>query len=198
MEDKITVRLPNGKLISNVPKGINKKELLNKYEMHEYTNFLKKYEGLELTAYKLKHPDGSEEEHNTIGFGHYGSDVQDGLTITERQASNVLRNDIEKRLPAVRKAIPKFETFSIENKKNLLGSWFRGSLTPTGSKETIRLINEGKYKEASKMFLKHQKYLTKWKPQKDRLLKANKDVSNSVATRMEETAAAISRLDGNN
>ena len=195
MEDRITVKLPNGKLISNVPKGMGKKELLNKYEMQEYKNFIKKYEGLELTAYKPKHPDGSEEKFNTIGFGHYGSDVQDGLKITERQANNILRNDIESRLPKIKKAIPKFETFSIENKKNLLGSWFRGSLTPSGSKETIRLINEGKYQEASKMFLKHQGYLKKWKPQKERLLKANKDVSNSVATRMEDTAKAIASLD---
>jgi len=193
MEDKITVRLPNGKLISNVPKGISKTELLNKYEMREYTNFIKKYEGLELTSYKPKHPDGSEEEYYTIGYGHYDKNIKKDTTITEKKADNYLQEDINIRLPEIKRAIPGFGKMPLEVRTNILGSWFRGSIK--AKHKTVTLINESKFKEASKEFLNHTGYLKKWKPQKERRLKENKDVSNSVATRMEDTAKAIASLD---
>ena len=164
-------------------------------DMSVYTDFLKQYEGLELTAYKPNHPDGTVEKHFTIGYGHFGEDVEEGMTTTEAQADIQLVKDVNKRLPKIKEAIPGFSKMPIDVRKKMLGSWFRGSLTPTGSEQTIKLINKGKYKEASKMFLKHQGYLKKWKPQKEKRLKENKDVSNSVAARMEETAAAILSLD---
>lgn len=192
MEDKITVRLPNGKLINNVPKGMSKTELLNKYEMREYTNFIKKYEGLELTAYKPEHPDGSEEEYYTIGYGRYDKNIKKDMTITEEQADNFLKEDINIRLPEIKKAIPGFDKMPLEVRTNILGSWFRGSIK--ANHKTVTLINKGKFKEASKEFLNHTGYLEKWKPQKETRLKENKDVSNSVATRMEDTAKAIASL----
>ena len=52
-------------------------------------NFLKSQEGLRLTAYKL-----SGETYYTIGYGHYGADVYEGMTITEQQAEDLLRSDL--------------------------------------------------------------------------------------------------------
>lgn len=52
-------------------------------------NFIKKEEGLVLTAYKL-----SGETYFTIGYGHYGADVYEGMTITEAEAEELLRSDL--------------------------------------------------------------------------------------------------------
>lgn len=52
-------------------------------------NFLKNEEGCSLKAYKL---DG--EQYWTIGYGHYGEDVYEGMTITEQQAEDLLRQDL--------------------------------------------------------------------------------------------------------
>ena len=52
---------------------------------------IKSWEGCVLRAYKA-HP---SEEHWTIGYGHYGSDVYEGMTITEEQADAYFEQDIK-------------------------------------------------------------------------------------------------------
>ncbi len=52
--------------------------------------FLKAQEGCRLTAYNLG--DGAW----TIGYGHYGDDVYEGMTITEEEAEALLRTDLVK------------------------------------------------------------------------------------------------------
>lgn len=53
---------------------------------------IKKYEGCRLTAYKCL----SSEQYYTVGFGHYGSDVYPGMTITQDQANALLISDLER------------------------------------------------------------------------------------------------------
>lgn len=143
-------------------------------EMDIYTNFIKDKEGKKLTAYKPQ----DKEKYYTIGYGHYGEDVTEGMTITDEQAENYLKEDINKRLVAIKKAIPLFDSMPIEVRKHLLGSWFRGSLS--GSPKTLRLINEGKFKEASKEFLNNNEYKT--------------TKLTGVKDRMDATAKAIASL----
>lgn len=50
---------------------------------------IKKFEGCRLTAYKAV----STEKYWTIGWGHYGSDVKQGQTITQAQADAFLKAD---------------------------------------------------------------------------------------------------------
>ena len=50
-------------------------------------NFIKEFEGLELTAYRCS------AGVLTIGYGHTGSDVTTGLTITKEQAYAFLTED---------------------------------------------------------------------------------------------------------
>lgn len=50
---------------------------------------IKKFEGCRLTAYKAV----SSEKYWTIGWGHYGSDVKQGQTITQEQADAFLKAD---------------------------------------------------------------------------------------------------------
>ena len=92
----------------------------------------------------------------TIGYGHASANVKPGQTITEEEADTLLRKDIRERLPQIRRKIPNFDSFSEDLQVSLFGAWFRGSLG--GSTDTIKLINQGKFKEASKEFLDHDEY----------------------------------------
>lgn len=53
-------------------------------------NLIKEFEGCRLTAYKPV----QTEPYWTIGWGHYGPDVQAGQTITQFQADEMLKNDM--------------------------------------------------------------------------------------------------------
>ena len=60
-------------------------------------NLIKKFEGLRLTAYKPV----SNEKYYTIGYGHYGSDVKSDMCITEDEALELLKKDVESSEKAV-------------------------------------------------------------------------------------------------
>ena len=51
---------------------------------------IKNFEGCRLTAYKPV----KAETYWTIGYGHYGPDVKEGMTITQEQAEKYLLDDI--------------------------------------------------------------------------------------------------------
>lgn len=51
---------------------------------------IEQFEGLRLTAYKV-----GKEKFYTIGYGHAGSDVTAGMTITQKQAETYLRQDVK-------------------------------------------------------------------------------------------------------
>ena len=60
-------------------------------------DLIKKYEGLRLKAYKPV----ATEIYWTIGYGHYGADVKEGMEITQKQAEEYLRKDCESSVKAV-------------------------------------------------------------------------------------------------
>ena len=53
---------------------------------------IKKFEGCRLTAYKPV----ITEKYYTIGYGHYGADVQKDMRITHSQADAYLKSDLQK------------------------------------------------------------------------------------------------------
>lgn len=53
---------------------------------------IKSFEGLRLKAYKPV----PSEKYYTIGWGHYGPDVKAGMIITEEEAEELLRQDLER------------------------------------------------------------------------------------------------------
>lgn len=55
-------------------------------------NLIKKFEGCRLSAYKPV----KSEKYYTIGYGHYGADVKEGMTITQSQADAYLISDCAK------------------------------------------------------------------------------------------------------
>ncbi len=58
----------------------------------ECINLIKQFEGIRLKAYKAL----PKEKYYTIGIGHYGPDVKAGMTITEKQAEELFKADVEK------------------------------------------------------------------------------------------------------
>lgn len=60
---------------------------------------IEQFEGLRLTAYKAT----KRDKYYTIGYGHYGADVKQGMTITEAQAETYLRQDVAEAEAAVNK-----------------------------------------------------------------------------------------------
>ena len=54
-------------------------------------DLIKSYETLQLTAYRAL----KTEKYLTIGYGHYGSDVKEGQTITKEEATELLQQDVQ-------------------------------------------------------------------------------------------------------
>ena len=117
-----------------------------------FKDIIREEEGLEYEAYK---PDPTEE-HHTIGYGHYGPDVKEGMTVTLEEAENYLDNDIRIRLNEINRAIPKFNSFSQDLQTSLFSEYYRGSIPQ--SPNTRKLINEGKYSQAADEFLNNDEY----------------------------------------
>jgi GH24 family phage-related lysozyme (muramidase) len=126
-----------------------------------FGNYLLPFEGFDRVARR-----GPGEEHLTLGHGHYGPDVKEGQTISKKDAALLFRQDIAKRIPQIQKLIPKFDSFPASAQAAMFGEFYRGSLTnhkKRGSPKTIRLINEGKFEEASKEFLRNNEYINRVK-----------------------------------
>lgn len=79
---------------------------------------IKNYEGCRLTAYKA-HP---SEEYYTIGWGHYGPDVKEGMTITAAQADALFDEDIKAFESAVNRWNDKYELNLTQNQFDALFS----------------------------------------------------------------------------
>lgn len=60
-------------------------------------DLIKKFEGVRLKAYKPV----PTEQFYTIGYGHYGADVREGMTITQAQADAYLKQDCASAVKAV-------------------------------------------------------------------------------------------------
>lgn len=60
-------------------------------------HFTAAFEGFRAKAYRAT----KDEKYITIGYGHYGSDVKEGQTITEEDALELLHKDMAKAVAAV-------------------------------------------------------------------------------------------------
>ena len=124
---------------------------------------------------------GDGEEFVTSGFGNYNKNnkLEDSVTIDEANANLV--DAINERLPIIKRNIKKFDNFPLDVRQNIVSSWYRGSLS--GSPDTIKLINAGKYKEAAIEFLDNDEYRN--------AVSLNR---RGIRKRMEATANAIKSL----
>ena len=134
----------------------------------------------------------------TIGIGHkvekgdkkvfqklFGKSVDyEGLTsgkkpLTNKQMETLLDYDIARKLKRSESLFPNFNKYSSEMKATLLDGVYRGDLSQ--SPKAIKLINQGKFKEASKEYLDHDGY---------RRSKAKK---TGIYKRMDRNAEIISK-----
>lgn len=72
---------------------------------HEGLRLIKRFEGKRLVAYKAV----PTEKYFTIGYGHYGADVAEGMKITESRATELLIEDVKESEEAVRPYIQTYD-----------------------------------------------------------------------------------------
>jgi len=98
----------------------------------------------------------------TIGYGRTrdleGKPITKNTVITEEQADQMLREDLDTRLKEIKKAYPNFDTYSQDLQLQITQSYYRGTLTPKASPKTRKLINKGKFREAAKELLNNKEY----------------------------------------
>ena len=133
---------------------MTEKENANSFEsiVERFKEIIRDAEGLELKAYK---PDPTEKYY-TIGFGHYGKDVEKDDTITEETAEELLDEDVRIRIDSLKDLLPDFDTYPDSLKDALFSEHYRGSIED--SPKTRGLINEGKFEEAAVEYLRNTEY----------------------------------------
>ena len=121
---------------------------------------LKKEEAFSPVAYRFGEKTGNPEEHYTIGYGHYGSDVKPTDSITQREAEELLRKDINVRIPTLigTAAFPDFFYYPTYLQDAIFSEHFRGSIMQ--SPKTRKLVRERKFRQAAKEFLNNEEYRT--------------------------------------
>jgi hypothetical protein len=97
-----------------------------------------------------------DEKNFTIGYGRNNPNIKKGDKITLEQAQKNLAEDVEIRLEEIQDLIPNFSRFSSELQLALFSEYFRGSVRQ--SPKTVKLINEGRFKEAAAEFLDNDEY----------------------------------------
>lgn len=112
---------------------------------------IKSFEGCRLTAYKAV----STEKYYTIGYGHYGADVKEGMKITQAQADNYLLSDVSKSVQAVQKIVNAKYTDMNQNQFDALVSFTYNC----GAGNLTKLTNSNKrtYSEISEKLLSYNK-----------------------------------------
>ena len=107
-------------------------------------DLIKQFEGCRLTAYKC--PAGVW----TIGYGHTGTDVQRGKTISQKEAERLLRGDLVVHMNNVLKLV------KVPLKQNqfdaLVSFEFNVGFYKFKNSTLLKLVNQKKFKEASEQF----------------------------------------------
>lgn len=109
------------------------------------------FEGLRLKAYKAV----PTEKYWTIGYGHYGSDVTEGMSITKEKADELFAKDIAKFEKAVNEAVkPEINQNMFDALVSFaynvgIGAFTRSTL--------LKKLNEGDFINASEEFKKWNK-----------------------------------------
>lgn len=107
-------------------------------------NLIKIFEGCRLKAYKC--PAGVW----TIGFGHTGKDVKEGLVITQEQAEHYLHNDVIIHSANVSRLVKRPLT---QNQFDALVSFeYNVGYGNFASSTMLKLLNQNKYPEAAEQF----------------------------------------------
>lgn len=126
----------------------NNDEPANDNVRNDYTtsermvDIIKTYEGFSPKAVRL-----TGEDEYTIGYGHYGSDVHAGDTITEAEATELMKKDLKVFENAVKNAVkveitqPQFDA--------LVSLSYNIGTGALADSDTVKALNEGKVGHAA-------------------------------------------------
>ena len=114
---------------------------------------LKQYEGFRGKTYIP-----TKGDVPTIGYGHTGKHAKPGATMTEPEASALLREEAGERERDLIKMTPSLYELDPVTQTALGASQYRGSWG--GSPKARRLFNEGDQDAAAKEFLNNKEYKT--------------------------------------
>ena len=78
-------------LVQSVVNRLVKERQVPEHISPKGLDLLKRFEGCRLKAYQL-----AGEKYYSIGYGHHGADVLPNMTISQEQADNILRADVQK------------------------------------------------------------------------------------------------------
>ena len=149
-----------------------------------FINIIKYYEGKPI----LRARKPVKGDPYTIGYGRTrdlkGNPITKDTKITEEEADQMLREDLDSRMKEIKKAYPNFESYPVDLQLQITQSYYRGTLTPKHSPKTRRLINQGKFKEAATEFLDNEEYRT-----------AKKKGRAGIRDRMEDVAQALRNME---
>ena len=108
-----------------------------------------KFEGCKLNAY----PDpGTGGDPWTIGYGHTGSDVYEGLSITQEQAEELLRQDVQKAAADVNAKVT--VELTQDEFDALVDFAFNCGCGNLNHSILLKKVNEGDFEGAAQEFLK--------------------------------------------
>lgn len=114
-------------------------------------DLIKRFEGIRLIAYKAV----PTEKYYTIGYGHYGADVQRAQRITEEQAEEMLRKDVQRFVDVVNQYVKVNLT---QNQFDALVSFaYNVGATAFRTSTLLLLLNSGSYSGAANEFDKWNK-----------------------------------------
>ncbi|AHA27972.1 lysozyme [Candidatus Liberibacter americanus] len=105
---------------------------------------IKRFEGLRLKAYKCS------ASVWTIGYGHTGSNVTEGLEITQEQAEEILLKDIQERLDQVLKVSPIIETLDDDKISAIVDFVFNLGIGNYRRSTFRQRVDEENWEEAAK------------------------------------------------
>ena len=109
-----------------------------------------------------------------------------GKRLTMPQVETVFDTDVRTRLQQMTKAIPQFMEFNNDLKSALSSEWFRGLLPQ--SKQTLKLINSGNFKQAGIEYKNSEDY----KGKKDKSGKITQHPLSGVMKRIDRVSNALS------
>lgn len=114
------------------------------------SHVLKKNEGVRYEVYKDVYG------FKTIGIGHKVKAGESFGKLSEQEVYDLFVKDASEKIKLCRKYFSKFDTYPICVQVAILDGFFRGDLS--GSPKTMRLMNQGKWIEASREYLNHAEY----------------------------------------
>ena len=136
----------------------------------------------------------------TIGYGRTrdleGKPITKDTRITEEQADQMLREDLDTRLKEIKKAYPNFDTYPTDLQLQLTQSYYRGTLTPKASPKTRKLINKGKFQEAAKVFLNNEEYKNAKKLGRPGIIERMDDVAQALKNMGDDPVQVAKRSTG--